>query len=883
MAATSKGTHALPNKSSNTSPREDNGRSKNDEKSAPTEGLQSVSKSEDPTQSGRIRFNQGRKIQIKNIPPNSNRKDIEQLLQKYDVKDVDININVKQAIVTLNDGCLAEEVVHELDGQSIKDTPVSVCILPYTNLLCIAHLPKHFTDQDFSDLVTKYSTVERCFLMRFETTGESLHYGFVQFNEEVDWNDAKEEFDWRVVEGCQLHAEYVDICTDYSKLYSRCLFISNLPKSFKEAYKLREIFNCIASPIYCQIMLKDNESLGYGIIEYKQASEARDTWFKLSDYKLQDVSLNVSFCVPDKPAVFIYNRIMLKLESKNPTKGSLLPDPVITNPVSINNPLVKGLANQSPELMKNFMQALNHLQTVYQNQITTPSNKPGLLGPAPSLPLSPAMNPNMQLGLMIFLATQMQNKLTQQFTGPLAAQLNILQKLGQQKNLTDVKPSLLGDPLTSQANLVIQTLTAQVKGNQNITQILQNTRDLNLNLLMNLGQIMSNIQNKKKPESILTKNIPPPQSGLFPTPMFPPSNNNQGKGGPNANGNSFLQNIQGNLQKQFTSNAGPKPLMANFQQLSAMKSNPTSLLGEPPAYLPKVQNLNASKGMSMGSGYPSLNRASESSSYGNRGSYSGGQDYGQYNDSGYWADNTNDSTSEDPFQDIPSKYQSGTDYRREDIYNQYPMLNTNTNKNDTLQQQKYPAIAPSAPRASNYQTNTNELLTTPRTTYSAKQVDYTTYTDYNKNTNSLFPTNSVYNTNNTGAQINNYSGNRNILNYQDNSSYNIRTANSDYDFNSMQPSKYPTNSSSNYKFGYQGSNYKDESFNLDNSSSYTPAPPPSSYVLKTPVGQKRSYSQLLPAPEPSPEGSYIGQHSQGLGGHYADSYSKRIKLDDRFQ
>uniref|UniRef100_A0A8B9NYX9 Ribonucleoprotein PTB-binding 1 n=1 Tax=Apteryx owenii TaxID=8824 RepID=A0A8B9NYX9_APTOW len=48
---------------------------------------------------------------------------------------------------------------------------------------------------------------------------------------------------------------------------------------------------------------------------------------------------------------------------------------------------------------------------------------------------------------------------------------------------------------------------------------------------------------------------------------------------------------------------------------------------------------------------------------------------------------------------------------------------------------------------------------------------------------------------------------------------------------------------------------------------------------KTPVGgQKRAFSHLLPSPEPSPEGCYVGQHSQGLGGHYADSYLKRKRI-----
>ncbi|XP_038640562.1 ribonucleoprotein PTB-binding 1 isoform X2 [Scyliorhinus canicula] len=51
------------------------------------------------------------------------------------------------------------------------------------------------------------------------------------------------------------------------------------------------------------------------------------------------------------------------------------------------------------------------------------------------------------------------------------------------------------------------------------------------------------------------------------------------------------------------------------------------------------------------------------------------------------------------------------------------------------------------------------------------------------------------------------------------------------------------------------------------------------YSSKAPlVGHKRGASHLIPSPEPSPEGGYIGQHSQGLGGHYADSYLKRKRI-----
>jgi hypothetical protein len=59
-----------------------------------------------------------------------------------------------------------------------------------------------------------------------------------------------------------------------------------------------------------------------------------------------------------------------------------------------------------------------------------------------------------------------------------------------------------------------------------------------------------------------------------------------------------------------------------------------------------------------------------------------------------------------------------------------------------------------------------------------------------------------------------------------------------------------------------------------------PASPVSSLASTPPssASLKRKAS-IPPSPEQSPQGPYIGQHSQGLGGHYADSYwySKRQK------
>ena len=52
--------------------------------------------------------------------------------------------------------------------------------------------------------------------------------------------------------------------------------------------------------------------------------------------------------------------------------------------------------------------------------------------------------------------------------------------------------------------------------------------------------------------------------------------------------------------------------------------------------------------------------------------------------------------------------------------------------------------------------------------------------------------------------------------------------------------------------------------------------PPTFLATSTSNNLKR---KVPPGPEDSPDGLYIGQHSQGLGGHYADSYwaKKRLK------
>ncbi|ESP02444.1 hypothetical protein LOTGIDRAFT_172000 [Lottia gigantea] len=1044
MAATSKGTHALPNEEKKEIEDTFNEEIEIKVESSESEINGAYENVENQHSfSSKSQFNRGRKILIKSVPPNSKREDLEETLKEFDVKDISLYTNSKQAIITLEndmDPDIADIVVSKLKDSKVGDNELELSILPYSNILVIAHLPKSMTDDGFRDLVSKYKSVEKCTLVCFEETGKSLQYGLVWFNDNRERNRIKEELDWKDVDGCQLHADIIESCSDYNQLISRCLFIDNLPKTFKEAYKLREIFNCVASPVYCQIMRKDNESTGYGIIEYKQSWEAKETWYKLQEYELDGVIINITFCIPTKPAVTIFNRLMKKIDNRNKVKGSLLPDPVL--PVTINNPLVKGLANQNPELMKSFMQVLHHLQLSHSKP-TSSSAKPGILGPAP-MPMNPAMNSNTQLGLLIFLATHLNNNFNQQFTGPLSAQLNLLQKLGQQKNSNDMK---LGDPLTAQANNVIQTLKAQVKDKMTppslipskdhhlpLQQILQNTRNLNLNLLMNLGQIMTNIQNNKT-ESLMSKNIPPP--GMFSSATFNTNNNNyqqrkpyhfmpkndppppllsnyqfntssssqqfrqppallsdrqntgtrslldigsmskpvhqpsrpkplldnqppkplpllgdsgygsqrQGlnsapsssftfgdsryqqkpsqygnlqfdsankpssllgnvpvdtnrqpsslfgnlSGDTNRKPSSFLGNLPVDTSRQPSSLGNlpydnkptslldnlnhnvqnmPKPLMSDPKPrplLGQIVPNSTSLLGEPPSDFPTNRNINSGCSIYKQS-YPS---DSSTSSYGQKGSYSGGHD------SGCWPD-TPDGLNDETFQDIPNKYYP--EERQAKIpsllssshsHNNMKISSRGNYNSSTNQFQNpnaaatYPNKIPSLLSANSTYNTQNGLLDTPRQ-----------FTSIHSNNGLLSTPSNNYNTSNSNSLI------PNLMNYDSNQSLSL-TSNRNNDSNYPQSLMSRTSMSTSSSLDGISHFQNDYGSSVDYSNrNYTKNPPS---LMATPVGQKRSFSQLLPAPEQSPEGTYVGQHSQGIGGHYADSYSKRMKLDHRFR
>ncbi|XP_046578575.1 ribonucleoprotein PTB-binding 1-like isoform X1 [Haliotis rubra] len=755
--------------------------------------------------SAQAEFNKERKVLIKNVPTGTCTQDIEEFLKDFEVKETTYCCQSQQAVVVLLHGEEAEAVVSALDNCELLGSEVSVCLCPSDRLLGVAHLPQDYTDQQFTQLVSSHGKILKAFLMRNQQSGKSKSYGFVEFEEsEERTRDIMAELDWSELGDRKLHVDFIEEnLQTWSKLQSRCLLIDNLPWDFVDVSKMREMFSCVTSPVYCQIAVKDGKSLGFGIIEFREDGEAEATWIKLQGHLLKDTPLSLSFCLPGRPAVVIYNRIMWKMDKKfEPSnKSSLLPDPLFVSPALLSSPLVKGLTNQFPQLIPTFMKSLHQLHQTYINSVMSRNAKPGLLGPAPYPPMSPIMNPNMQLGLIILIALRMQAQQPQQFTGPLARQLNLLgQQTDTQNNSVGSKPSLLGDPMIARANMLLQSLlvqlrpphasttqnptmpkphmpiqtdftsTADPKDAQFFQNNLQNVKNLNLNLLMSLGQVMFSMNSKQSEgidQPVLTAQPSNKgKEGLLPNPN--PVASSSMRNGPL--GKSMMGNTSdGNSIAQTLPSALAPALLKTSSHEPGAKS---SLLGEPPSGL---------QGLGLKDFGNILGTHLSKSVFSHPKGVGG--------DAGFWSGNGVN------FDD--SGYVEPTEYGQQKQFSEHYLQplssgSQNSSSNGSNGSSLVHALA-------NYQAAT-----------SAQSSDPTSMS---------------------------YTGSGGLL---------------------------PTPAGT--------------------SSAYTPSPPVHHIkVPSTPIGQKRSYSSLLPKPEPSPEGEYIiGQHSQGIGGHYADSYRKRQKLDQRY-
>ena len=61
-----------------------------------------------------------------------------------------------------------------------------------------------------------------------------------------------------------------------------------------------------------QIVMKNGDPIGYGIIEYKHALDAEKSQRSLNGYQVENIPLRVTYCIPGQSAMDICTRIVKK-------------------------------------------------------------------------------------------------------------------------------------------------------------------------------------------------------------------------------------------------------------------------------------------------------------------------------------------------------------------------------------------------------------------------------------------------------------------------------------------------------------------------------------------------------------------------------------------
>uniref|UniRef100_A0A3P9NKK3 Ribonucleoprotein PTB-binding 1 n=1 Tax=Poecilia reticulata TaxID=8081 RepID=A0A3P9NKK3_POERE len=350
----------------------------------------------------RREFYNRRKIIIKNLPPDVTNQEVHDLLGNYDLKYCFVDKYKGTAFVTLLNGEQAQCAIKEFHQIMLREREISVQLQPTDALLCIANLPRAFTQQQFEELVRPFGNLERCFLVYSASTGHSKGYGFVEYMKKDSAARAKSELLGKQLGSRMLYVHWTEVSSlTYPQLHSKCLCVDRLPPSLLTAQDLRNALADTHSPVFCQLAQgQDGSFRRFAVLEFATAEMAEEAQ-RLGDGRLLGgTHIRVSFCAPGPPGrSMLAALIAAQTTAVNRGKG-LLPDPTTMQILtSLNNPA-----------------ALKMLLNVLSQ-----GHKQGLLGVAPTIPLLP--NPALSAALLQLL---LQNQAKVQQAGligdnPLAA------------------------------------------------------------------------------------------------------------------------------------------------------------------------------------------------------------------------------------------------------------------------------------------------------------------------------------------------------------------------------------------------------------------------------------------------------------------------------
>ncbi|XP_072299227.1 ribonucleoprotein PTB-binding 1 isoform X2 [Eucyclogobius newberryi] len=353
----------------------------------------------------RREFYNRRKIIIKNLPSDISNQEVHELLANYDLKYCFVDKYKGTAFVTLLNGEQAQSAIKEFHLHILREREISVQLQPTDSLLCIANLPRTFTQQQFEELVRPFGNLERCFLVYSVSTGHSKGYGFVEYMKKDSAARAKSELLGKQLGTRMLYVHWTEVGSlTYPLLHSKCLCVDHLPQSLLTAQDLRNALSDTLVPVFCQLAQgQDGSFRRFAVLEFSTAEMTEEAQRLLDGRLLSGTYIRVSFCAPGPPGrSMLAALIAAQTMAVNRGKG-LLPDPTamqiltgLSNPAALKmllNPLPQGQkqgilgAPPTMPLLPNPALSVALLQLLLQNQAKA-QQAPGLIGenPLASLP-----------------------------------------------------------------------------------------------------------------------------------------------------------------------------------------------------------------------------------------------------------------------------------------------------------------------------------------------------------------------------------------------------------------------------------------------------------------------------------------------------------------
>ncbi|XP_068176037.1 ribonucleoprotein PTB-binding 2 [Antennarius striatus] len=242
-----------------------------------------------------------RKILIKNLPPDTTNQEVHEILKEYELKYCFVDRNKGTAFVTLLNGDQAQDAIRSLHHSTVRGRLINVTLQPTDSLLCLTNLPHTFTAQQFEELVRAYGNIERSFLVYSELTGHSKGYGFVEYMKKDSASRARSELLGRQLGDNSLMVQWMDVnqLSQEENLHSKCLCVNRLPLELCDSEELNQLFSETYKPVFCQLAQDEGSPVrGFGVVEYESAEQAEAVLVEMDRTTVGGQEVRLSVCTP---------------------------------------------------------------------------------------------------------------------------------------------------------------------------------------------------------------------------------------------------------------------------------------------------------------------------------------------------------------------------------------------------------------------------------------------------------------------------------------------------------------------------------------------------------------------------------------------------------